>query len=257
VFLELVDLANGLEVWVEDRSEAVFLYEEIFRSQVYLPDRRKLDRGCTIFDVGANIGLASIFFSQLYPTSTILAFEPAPTSFEILEANFGLHHIKGHTERCALSDRAGHATFTYYPHAPAKSGLYPDRSADQATSKEFLRNEGLSDVDIDWLLRRKFVTEIIPVPCRTLSEVITTAGVPRVDLLKIDVEKSELDVLLGVTHEHWQAGTIRQIVMEVEDVGSRLSRLTDLLERHRYHVRVSSSPVGHDPGACILVAHLG
>ena len=38
---------------------------------------------------------------------------------------------------------------------------------------------------------------------KTLSEVIRESQVERIDLLKVDVEKSELDVLAGIDEDDW------------------------------------------------------
>src|SRR5205823_5305892 len=51
------------------------------------------------------------------------------------------------------------------------------------------------------------------------------AGIERIDLLKIDVEKSEHDVLRGIDDEHWPM--IDQVVIEVHDIGGRLRLLAD------------------------------
>lgn len=41
----------------------------------------------TILDVGANVGASTVFFALNYPQATVLAFEPSPDSFALLEAN--------------------------------------------------------------------------------------------------------------------------------------------------------------------------
>ena len=41
----------------------------------------------TIIDLGANIGLASIYFANKYPDSKIIAIEPEPSNFTVLKAN--------------------------------------------------------------------------------------------------------------------------------------------------------------------------
>ncbi len=43
----------------------------------------------TIVDAGANIGIASIYFSNTFPSSRIIAIEPEKSNFEILKRNVG------------------------------------------------------------------------------------------------------------------------------------------------------------------------
>ena len=47
----------------------------------------------------------------------------------------------------------------------------------------------------------------------TLAKTIREAGVKKIDLLKVDAEKSELAVLAGLENDDWTK--IEQIVMEV------------------------------------------
>lgn len=47
------------------------------------------------------------------------------------------------------------------------------------------------------------------------------------DLLKVDVERAELDVLRGISDGDWPK--IRQLVMEVHDVNGALSAVRELL----------------------------
>ncbi len=41
----------------------------------------------TIIDAGANIGLSSVFFANMWPSATILAIEPDEANYEMLELN--------------------------------------------------------------------------------------------------------------------------------------------------------------------------
>jgi hypothetical protein len=79
--------------------------------------------------------------------------------------------------------------------------------------------------------KRRFRCEV-----RTLSEVVRTWDVPRVDLLKIDVEGSEWEVLAGVAPELWQR--VRQVVVEVHDVTGRVGAVDQLLKRQGFETAV-------------------
>ena len=56
----------------------------------------------------------------------------------------------------------------------------------------------------DELLAGRFIGETFQCQFRTLSEVMREHNVERIDLLKIDVEKSELDVLNGIGPSEWK-----------------------------------------------------
>lgn len=64
-------------------------------------------------------------------------------------------------------------------------------------------------------------------------------GIPVIDLLKVDVEKSELDVLRGIEPEHWPI--IRQIVAEVHDIDGRLDTVVGLLRDRGFRTSVEAT----------------
>jgi hypothetical protein len=80
-------------------------------------------------------------------------------------------------------------------------------------------------------------------PCRlrTLSEVIDEEGVERIDLLKIDAERSEREVLAGIRSEHW--AMIRQIAIEVQDEAGSLDEVRRLLEEHGFQMVTEQDPL--------------
>lgn len=74
-----------------------------------------------------------------------------------------------------------------------------------------------------WRQQQKHVCEMT-----TVSDIMQDEGLSRIDLLKIDVERAELDVLLGITDAHWKL--ISQVVLEVHDIRGRLEKVSQILK---------------------------
>ena len=89
---------------------------------------------------------------------------------------------------------------------------------------------------LDRLLEERLDGEQVSCQIRTLSSIIAEEGIERIDLLKVDVEKSELDVLQGIETDDWDK--IRQIVIEVHENDGRLSQIINLLERRGYELYI-------------------
>jgi Methyltransferase FkbM domain len=70
--------------------------------------------------------------------------------------------------------------------------------------------------------------------------VLREESLDHVDLLKIDVEKSELDVLHGIAETDWPR--IRQVVSEVHDVDERATTMERMLATRGFSVRVEQEP---------------
>jgi FkbM family methyltransferase len=65
-----------------------------------------------ILDCGANVGLASLFFSRLYPAARITAFEADPSLFQMLDANLKANGAAAvETRHAAIWTSTGTLTF--------------------------------------------------------------------------------------------------------------------------------------------------
>lgn len=234
---KLYRLPNGLEVAHLNKNETDTIYQEIFENQSYLKHGIKLRENSCVFDVGANIGLFTLFIKERWPQAKIYAFEPVPPIFEKLRTNALLHGWNAELFECGLSKRPGRENITYYPRMSAMSGLYADREMEEEAFKHYLsQQDGFATEYVDELVKGRFNSEPLDCELKTLSDVMAEHKIERIDLLKIDVEKSELDVLEGVAEEDWKK--IVQIVVEVHDLNGRVAHVSELLKSHGYWVAV-------------------
>ncbi len=233
----LYQLPNRLEVFHHNRNETEFLYQQIFENQFYLRRGISIEPGDCIFDVGANIGLFTLFVYHQVRNASVYSFEPIPSNFDKLRNNVALYGLDVNLFNCGLSDREGTATFTFYPNWSACSGVYANVEEEEEALKTFLINQGESVAEYaDELIEGRYEGEQVVCQLRTLSEVIRQHDIERIDLLKLDVEKSEWDVLKGIEPKDWQK--IRQVVVEVHDLEGRLERMQQLLAEQGFVVEV-------------------
>jgi FkbM family methyltransferase len=245
-----VTLPDGTTIFCVNKSEAKVIFQNVpgyFRHGIDIKD------GDTVVDVGANIGLFTLAaHRKCHGNVTVYAFEPIPSIYDVLRMN---------AERVdaanlvvlpyGLSRDDSTVSFTYFPRATAWSSAYRDAS-NVTTERQRMKRSILAGIRhreysswlrflptpirslaIDLALRR--MLDITTVSCRvtTLSAVIEDYGITAIDLLKLDAEKSELDVLMGIEERHW--GLIRQIVMEVEEVSAQYQRLRALLSAQGFN----------------------
>ena len=233
---QILRLEPDFPVCTLNESEARFLFDEIFRQEVYAWDGPQLDEGSCVFDVGANIGLFSLYAVRRAPNIRIFAFEPAPVPFEILKNNLSLHAVNCVALPVALgAEPATDAAFMYYPRVSLLSGLHADAAADARVLSAFVGHElaesggrPVGDDLLKELVTDRLVSERLQVPVTTVSQVIDEHSIERISLLKIDVEQAELSVLEGIEARHW--GRIDRIFLEVHDLGERLAVVEGLLE---------------------------
>jgi FkbM family methyltransferase len=160
---------------------------EVFSSKVYeLHPNFIAQPGYTVIDVGANIGTYTLSQGgRVGKTGVIYSFEPNPDAFQRLVANVRSNHL----DWVQCYQRA------VYSEAKPLTLQVPGSSAWARVSADSAIPEGQ-------VPRQNFV----PVEAITLDEFVVKNGIDKVDILKIDVEGSEVEVMkgaqeaLGITH---------------------------------------------------------
>jgi FkbM family methyltransferase len=244
-------LPSGLKVFFPRKNifqfydETTFIYDEV---QDYFKNGIFCNEGDTIFDVGANIGLFSMHAYKKYNQNiNIYSFEPIPQVFEALSLNIqNLNTKKIKIFPFGLSNDSKVKTFSFHSNAPGLSSMYPNNSQEhrQALKNNLLENleyaprrirrlitlvpRFLSAFFIDKDIDRIFQVKKVNCQLRRLSDVIRENNISWIDLLKIDVERSELEVLMGIDCQDWFK--INQIVLEVHDIENRLEDIKNLLK---------------------------
>lgn len=229
-------LPSGHEVCQVDPAEAALLYREIFVERSYERPGFPAFTPRVVFDIGANIGLASMWFQQCWPGVSVVAAEPGPDSFQALRANLERHVPAGVAYNVAVSGRTGTARFGYYPGAPAESGLYADVDGDVRLASRLLADAGVGALDAERLARARHQISYFDTATVTVSGLLRASGHDRIDLLKVDVEKAEWDVLSGIDDATWPR--IAHLVLEVHDLDGRLARVRDLLAGRGFMIAV-------------------
>jgi FkbM family methyltransferase len=128
--------------------------------EFYALCRRLVPEHYVCLDVGANIGIKSLFLSRHCPVGRVIAIEPAPTVARCLEANItenGATQVW--MEETAVGDTRGSVRLQ------------------DASAWGHISQDG------------------VEVPITTLEEIVGRLGLPRVDFIKIDTEGSELSIM--------------------------------------------------------------
>lgn len=235
--LALHEPDDDLMIFHRNRREADFIYREVFRDNEYLRNGVTLPDRPTVVDVGANVGGASLLFGLAAPGARIFAIEPVPALCRAVELNARLHDLDIVVIPSAIGATAGQTVLTYYPKNTAMSGLRADQT-DREVLRTYLAGDGdvASAAGLDAMVAELLVGESIGCDVRTLGQALAAHAVDRVDLLKIDVEKAEWEVLVGIGDELWRR--VDQVVLEVHDIDGRVAVCVALLQKQGFHVLV-------------------
>src|SRR5690606_26520955 len=133
----------------------------------------KVQQSLNLYDVGANIGLFSLFFSKFQPKAQIISFEAVPETVEMLKRNLKANAVTVSIVDKALSSDDGFTDFFISHHH--KSSLLQNWASDRGTKQ--VGKITVETVKIDTYCKQNAM--LLP------------------DLVKIDVEGAGDKVLKG------------------------------------------------------------
>jgi len=175
---------HGLKISLQNEEEAEKIYEDIFPGKEYEFNLKSKEP--FIIDCGAHIGMSVIYFKQKFPNSEIIAFEPNPGNFKLLNINIKQNNLgKIKTVQKAVSSKEGY-------------------------QKYYVSNEKTSPWTWGDSLKKNDWTDLsshIEVETVRLSSFINK----KVDLLKIDIEGAETEVIAEIEHK---LKLVKNIVLE-------------------------------------------
>lgn len=167
-----IDLADGSRMYLDSRqpAERWLLYSGNYQPALTATLKQYTPPGGCCLDVGANLGFYTIQFGQWVGSAgRVVAFEANPTLVEHIERNITLNafeHVS--VVSAAVYDQPGEIAF-HISGSPGKSSIY---AIDQAV-------------------------ETRVVPAITLDGYLSEHALPRLDVIKMDIEGTDCQALLG------------------------------------------------------------
>jgi len=173
------------------------------------------------FDVGANVGLYVWEVAKVCPTQKILAFEPDPANFQLLEMTQKEADLQNF-ELCpdALSNQADEVSFSQDPITSATGCI---KGEETPWIEQYLNGS----------------TNQITVNTRTMDSEVDDNKIP--SLIKIDVEGHEVEVLQGALHT---LSNTKPLLI-IESFPPKQAKVISLLQAYGYNLKDAdrSSPV--------------
>lgn len=201
-------------------SEHVPVREVLIRGEYWPEQAFRPSGGQTVVDVGANAGVYACYAGlQAGPSGRVVAIEPNPDVASRLRANVRLNGLGGTCTvvQAAVSSRA-------------------DRGSLVVGGNSTIGRLGRAG------------TPGVAVSVQTLDDVTSGLGVGRIDLMKVDVEGSEIDVLLG------GGDSIHRTDRLVIEVSSETSAAVAQALRAAGFARVVAKLAGSDSGGSLIFA---
>lgn len=166
-----------VDLWLRRRTGDFFILHEIFTCAIYRIPEKWVGRMETVVDLGANVGLTTQFFAQFFPEARYVCVEPNPANTKVLRRNVAWLGTRAEVIEAAVTDYSGQTAFD------DAQPSYDGHIAPAGQTGRMVR-------------------------CCTLEEIVTSCGLDRIDLLKIDIEGAEREVLRSSAACLRKVGTI-------------------------------------------------
>jgi FkbM family methyltransferase len=212
IFMEKCYLSNGLVLHSNPRTPLQFLFTDIFVRQEYTnPHIPAIKPNDVVIDIGASIGMFSLYAASLSPSITVYAFEPAADTFAVLQKNIAANNLANvHCQECAVSSTTGELPF-------------------------YMDSGSLGDSAIQEWIGKENVVASGRVVCISLDELFARFKIAHCDFLKVDCEGSEFDIFAAASAQTLRA--IAAIALECHECRGRKSQeLMDILGQAGFDV---------------------
>lgn len=157
-----------------------------------------------IFDIGANIGTFTTWMAKAFPNGKIYSFEPQRQVFQMLSGNAAINNL--------------YNVYTY------NIGLGKENTKIEFEEPNYFEKNDYGTFSLVENVISQTTNNKIVVQINTLDWFVEYYNVPKIHLLKIDVEGMDLDVLIGA------AKTIKKHfpVIFIEHSDNRKSIIEDI-----------------------------
>lgn len=169
------------KVWFRGIFSDYAIFEQIFiEHQYHLPLEIK---ATTIFDLGANVGYASVYFANKFPNAKIFALEPETNNYTVAQKNTA-----------------------NYPNITLVKGAVWNESEDVN-----LVDSGFGEAA--YMVEKGLGNNVVR--GYTIDEIMKLMNITTIDILKIDIEGAEKEIF-ETNFENWITNT-KVIIVETHD----------------------------------------
>ncbi len=191
-------LSNGRLLTAPPEIPFREMFSEIVESGCYLPSAEfRIGAGEIVLDIGANVGLFSMWVALNVPSARVYAFEAASDNYLALAENVRSNHLTSvSVHHYAVSDGGSSRVTLYRGYHGGIHSICPEYRNWPASAKRERRTEKVRAI--------------------TLSQILRRFQIERVDFLKLGCEGAEYEILFSASRA--TLSRIRRIVGEYHDL---------------------------------------
>lgn len=179
-------LRNGVKLLVPEDPHSRFPMAEIWIYKTYTPSGFTINKKDTVVDIGANIGVFSVYAAKKATQGKIYAYEPLPENFKLLNHNIKLNSLSNVTPLNLAVSGSKDREKIYLTDSSISSSLFGQRGQ-----------------------------QFHPVKSVGLKDVFEDSGLREINFLKMDCEGSEYNILFNTPKKYLDK--IDKVVLEYHE----------------------------------------
>ncbi len=183
------ELKNGVRYKTRSKTFDRYIINEVWIHNLYTQEFGIREKDI-VLDIGAHIGIFSIFASKIARKGKVYAFEPSPESFKLLKENISLNNLKNII--------------------PVNKGF----SSKKGGRKMYISNE--DHREDSFYSRGKKEIEIKTI---SLNDFFKEYNIDKIDFLKMDCEGAEYEIFRNSSKKSLRK--LKKIAMEYHNIGEK------------------------------------
>jgi FkbM family methyltransferase len=197
-------------------------YEPEYEENSFIYFKNKLNENSTVLDIGAHIGIYTMFFSQiLHKKGKVYSFEPTRSTYQVLLDTIRINKSQNVIPiNAAISDKDGELVFNLTTSTGVGSNSNSIVKTNNTKYSEIVKSYSIDNF--------KKINNL------------------KIDCLKIDVEGAEYYALLGAKNtfeEDKPFGILALHPSQLKEMGSTLSDIFDVLIAYNCQLKFENEPI--------------
>ena len=213
----IFETSTGLKIKLRTHSTDLIALTNVWFVEEYSKLGFKINDDDVIIDIGAHIGLFTLFASQFCKKGTIFCFEPIKENYNILLSNLKLNNL-GNVKPFNLAVSSSDTNVTLF------------FSKDEAGHSMFVDN-----------------SKPIRVNSTSLKKILDGNSIEHCDLIKLDCEGAEYEIIQSLPLSYFKR--ISKMIIEYHFVDSKPTLINELTEKLKIaSFQISTIPHSSDMG---------
>lgn len=195
----IFETRSGLKIKIRTNSTDIMAFTHVWLIKEYSGPGFDLHESDTVMDIGAHIGLFTLFASQFCKNGKIYCFEPVKENYDILVSNINLNHLSNVSAfNIAVTDKT----------SPVRIFLNQDESGHSMFEQNSTPIETQST---------------------TLKNIFDENNIHSCDFIKMDCEGAEYEIIRTLPQDYF--GRIQKMIIEYHMADNKPELLRELISK--------------------------